>query len=449
MKLAKLDHIHISPNRQRRNFDLTKLADLGNSIRAIGLLHPIVVREEGGSLYLVSGERRLRAISDLHELGETFSHDGAAVPPYHIPYVTLGELDELAREEAELEENTQREDLGFLEQAAAVRRLALLRAKQAAAEGRAAPTVAAVAEEVRGTSVGGNQTIVRKQLIVAEHADAPEVKGAKTLDDAFKALKRREETERRTQLAAEVGKTYSAETAHRLLNEDCIAWLQAQPVGHFDVILTDPPYGIGADEFGDSGGHTGAGGLAAEHQYDDSYASWCDLMDAFIPESFRITKPEAHIYCFCDITRFDELKCRFRLAGWQVFRTPLIWHKPNGNRLPWVDSGPQRKYEIILYAKKGNKPVTRIFPDLVSYAADENLGHNAQKPVALYVDLLRRSVSAGDRILDPFAGSGPILPAATELKCQATAIELDPAAYAIGVERLKKLTEQPELEGLV
>jgi DNA modification methylase len=66
----------------------------------------------------------------------------------------------------------------------------------------------------------------------------------------------------------------------------------------------------------------------------------------------------------------------------------------------------------------------------------------------LYYDLLRRSVSPGDRVLDPFAGSGPILPAAQELKCRATALEIDPAAFGIGVKRLEKLKDQKDLEGL-
>lgn len=449
MILIPISQLQIAQNRQRRQFDLKALNELGQSIKTLGLFHPLTVREDAGQFFLVAGERRLRAIADLYELGESFSFDGTIIPAGHVPCVTLGELNEIEREEAELEENIRRLDLTWQERAAATGRLAALRAAQGQERGEAPPTVAAISLEVRGSAEGGNQEATRREIILAKHLSDPEVAGAKSADEAFKFLKRKEEVEKRRQLAEEIGRSYSAESAHTLLNSDCCEWFLEAAEGQFDVILTDPPYGIGADEFGDAGGHTGGGGIAAAHQYDDSYDSWLKLMGVFSEFSFKLAKPQAHLYCFCDITRFDELKQLLTISGWKVFRTPLIWHKPNGNRLPWVESGPQRKYEIILYAKKGDKPVTRIYPDLVTYTADENLGHNAQKPVALYTDLLRRSVAAGDKVLDPFAGSCPILVAANELKCRATAIEADPAAYAIGVRRLQALKSQSELEGLV
>ena len=450
MKTLPLDQIQISPDRQRRNFDLKELNGLGESIKKNGLFHPIVLRYEqvpdtyqGGGYILVSGERRLRAISDLYALGDSFSYDSTPVPVGEIPYVSLGELDVIAREEAELEENIRRIDLSWQERAAATSRLMKLREAQALAAGTAAPSVAGIAVEVRGSAEGIHHETTRRELIVAKHLDDPEVAAAKGVDEAFKVLKRKEETGKRVALAAEVGRTYSAETAHSIHNEEASIFFLSCPSEQFDVILTDPPYGISADEFGDSGGHA-----AGPHFYEDSYENWQALIARFAVESFRITKPQAHLYCFCDITRFEELKQVLAAAGWQPFRTPIIWHKPNGNRLPWVDSGPQRKYELVLYAKKGGKLTTRIYPDLVTYPADENLGHHAQKPVALYIDLLRRSVAAGDKVLDPFAGSGPILPAANELKLRATAIERDPAAYGICIRRLEQLKDQPELEGL-
>jgi DNA modification methylase len=59
--------------------------------------------------------------------------------------------------------------------------------------------------------------------------------------------------------------------------------------------------------------------------------------------------------------------------------------------------------------------------------------------VSLYEDLLKRSARPGDSVLDPFAGSGTIFPAAHSLKIKATGIELDPSAYGIAVKRLGEL----------
>lgn len=387
----------------------------------------------------MAGERRLRAIESLHFLGKTFRFNGAQVPVDQIPAVDLGELDLLAAKEAEYEENHRRVDLTWQEDAAATAGLAELRRLQAELAGAPAPQVAAIAQERRGSAEGWNHEATRRELIVAKHLGDPEVAKAKTLDDAFKLLKRKEETKKAEQLAVQVGRTFSA-SAHTALNLDSFAWMAGQPDAQFDVILTDPIYGIGADEFGDSGGKA-----VGAHDYSDSYEEWKATMPVFAKEAFRLAKPLAHLYAFCDITRFEEFKAILDAEGWDVFRTPLIWYKPTASRLPWVDFGPQRKYECILYAKKGRKPVTQIYGDVITCNTDENMGWKAQKPVALYLDLLRRSVRPGDAVLDPFCGSGPIFPAAHELKCRAVGIEQAAAAYGLCLKRLELLKAQGEL----
>jgi DNA modification methylase len=301
------------------------------------------------------------------------------------------------------------------------------------------PTVATLSLEVRGSAEGVNQETTRREIIVAKHLADPEVRAAKNVNDAFKVLKRKEETQRNVQLAAEVGRTFSS-AAHTLLNEDTLSWLEAAPAGVFDVILTDPPYGMNADEFGDSGGKA-----AGAHGYADSQEVFETCLAAAVLHFQRVTKPQAHLYWFCDIDKFHVSRAAFEAAGWWVHRTPIIWHKMNGSRVPWPEHGPQRKYELILYAVKGKKPVTHIYGDIISCASDENLGHAAQKPVALYQQLLQRSVRPGDQVLDCFGGTGTILVAAHEVKCKATYIERDPASYAIAVRRLEAINAQIEL----
>jgi len=441
MRLISLSAIQIAPNRQRKEFDVSSIMELGDSIESKGLFHPLVVRQEGEGLWwLVAGERRMRAIADLYELGKEFSHDNSLVPSGFVPCVNLGDLSVLEREEAELEENIRRVDLSWQERAEATSRLANLRGKQASASGLPLPSVAEISQEVRGSSEGVNQETTRREIIVARHLHDPEVRAAKTVNDAFKVLKRKEDVRKNTELATEVGRTFS-QASHTLLNADSLVWLAACPREQFDVILTDPPYGMGADEFGDSGGKA-----AGAHGYKDSVEVFETCLDAACKHFWSITKPQAHLYWFCDIDKFHQSRAAFESAGWWVHRTPIIWHKMNGSRVPWPEHGPQRKYEILLYAVKGKKPVTRIYPDVISCSSDENLGHAAQKPVALYQQLLQRSVRPGDAVLDCFGGTGPILPAAHDCKCKATYVEMDPASYAIAVKRLEQITAQKELE---
>jgi DNA modification methylase len=202
---------------------------------------------------------------------------------------------------------------------------------------------------------------------------------------------------------------------------------------------------MGAHLFDDGG----SGRLAnSEHHYKDDYDSWLALMTAWAPLSYRITKPEAHAYVFCDIANFDKLKSLMQAAGWYVFRTPFICTKPNSGRVPLPDEGPRRQWEMLLYAIKGHKKTTAIYPDVITTMADPGLGHGAQKPVALFVDLLRRSVHPGDTVFDSFAGSGTIFPAAQQLKVKAVGCEMAPEYYALCHQRLVSLEAPQQGTGL-
>ena len=435
MNLANVDDIVVKPNRQRKKFDEAKHMEMRTSIQnpAVGLMHAVVTRVEDGRQVLVAGERRLRAFRDSHDLGEPVFYAGKLVPPGKIPFTDVGALDPLDAWEAELEENIRRDDLTWQEKAMATEELMKLRTAQAAKKGQAAPTVAVIAEEVRGSSEGSAQGDTRSELIVAKHLADKDVAAAPTLRQAMKVLQRKEATRRNEEVAATLGKGFTSEV-HTLVNTDSYEWAKTVADATFNVVVTDPPYGVGADEFGDSGGMA-----AGAHGYEDSPEVFEQIL-LWLPEQlFRITKPDAHAYVFCDISWFHALMNRMQQAGWKVFRTPLIWHKPQGFRAPWPEHGPQRRYETILYAIKGDLKTTKLAGDVITCPSDDNLGHMAQKPVALYEELLSRSARAGDKVLDLFCGTGPIFPAAHNLKLYATGVELGLAAYGIAATRIKEL----------
>ena len=127
---------------------------------------------------------------------------------------------------------------------------------------------------------------------------------------------------------------------------------------------------------------------------------------------------------FCDIRLFFSIVSRFTAAGWTVWPKPLIWDKGNG-MLPRPEHGPRYTYDAILFASKGDKKITGVYPDVLKYSAvsGQKLLHAAQKPVELLIDLLRRSCLPGDLVLDPFAGSGSIFESAKELSLRALGFE--------------------------
>ena len=452
MYLSDISAIKILPDRQRQEFNPSALQDLIDSILSLGLLHPIVVREgDDGEMILVAGERRLRAIAQIHELGLPFKCNGTLVPEGQFPFTTLGQLKELEAEEAELDENFRRKDLTWQELASAQARLHRLRTAQqeeriVIAKDLGLPyipkphTIADTALELTGRSDGAYQGKVREAVIIANHLSDPDVQKAKTQKEAVKVLKRKEELKKSAALAETVGRTFSS-SIHQVINGDCLEFMAAHK-DLVDVILTDPPYGMDAHKFGD-----GAGKLTGiTHNYEDSKESWLELMTQFAPLSYSITKEQAHLYCFCDPDNFHHLRDLFTSAGWYVFRTPLINHKLNSGRVPLPEHGPRRQYETVLYAFKGKKKVTAIYSDVFSTNSDENLSHGAQKPVAVYENLLQRSVKPGDVILDPFAGTGPIFPAAHAFKCKAIGVEKNPEYYGLCLGRLETIRKEENLE---
>src|SRR5690606_38731475 len=114
MKDVRVGHIAPYPGlNTRRHFDEQKLQDLAASIRANGLLQPLVLHEsENGDLLLIAGERRLRACRLISEDLEV---------PCTIKRYTEQELVEIM-----ISENLQREDLTPVEEARAFRRALML-----------------------------------------------------------------------------------------------------------------------------------------------------------------------------------------------------------------------------------------------------------------------------------------------------------------------------------
>lgn len=442
MKFLHTTSITIASNRQRRVFNRDLLQDLIDSIEGpVGLLQPIVIRSSPQGPTLVAGERRLRAISEIYSLGGLIKFNGELISHGFIPVTDLGELSLVDAEEAELEENIRRADLTWQERATASNRLMNLRQIQAEEKGLPAVTVREVSMELYPDhSIGAAVAATRRELIVSRFLEDPAVRAAPTLDEAFKILKKGEERKKHAELAEKVGASYNA-GKQTLIQADSQDWCRGAPSEGFEVILTDPPYGMGADDFGDSG----RGVQAESHRYEDSWENFAKIVEWLPEESFRLATPEAHLYLFCDIDKFFLLRHRFTEAGWVVHRTPLVWSNPNGFRIPWQGKGPRRAYELILFARKGGKPVTAVRPDVMEYSRDTSIGHAAQKPVALLDDLLRRSARPGERVLDLFAGSGSVMEAAHNLKLPSTSIELDPAAFGIAANRLKGFEAQGNL----
>ena len=104
-----IDQIEPNPNQPRREFDEEALAELATSIREIGIIQPITLRQVADNKFqIIAGERRWRA-SQLA---------GLRAIPAHIRTIKDENVMEMA-----LVENIQREDLNAIEIALAYEHL--------------------------------------------------------------------------------------------------------------------------------------------------------------------------------------------------------------------------------------------------------------------------------------------------------------------------------------
>ena len=103
-----VESIRPNPDQPRRYFDPEGLEELADSIRSLGILQPLTVRQVEGGWELVAGERRLRA--------------AALAGLDRVPCIVI-HADSQNSSLLALVENLQRRDLDFLEEAQALDKL--------------------------------------------------------------------------------------------------------------------------------------------------------------------------------------------------------------------------------------------------------------------------------------------------------------------------------------
>lgn len=417
-----LAQIHVPKGRYRQHFDKSAIRDLADSILAVGLINLPVCRQEEGKLVVVAGERRLRAIQMIYEWGKRFHYAGLEVPDSCAPIVLNTELEGLAAKELELDENIRRADLTWQERACAVANLHQLRL---GADPNWTLTKTAVeVEERAGTKI--SPTVVSDRVLLAENLHRPSVAKAKSEKEAYKKLKRELEEEFLTEMGRRSKPLQSMDFT--ITEADAEEGCMSLPAKSIDVVVMDPPYGIGADKFG-------VEDCTWKHKYTDSEEEAGRVLQRVIAALDRPLKDEAHIYIFCDFRRAYAIQEVLDAYGWDVWPKPLIWVKDQGH-LPRPHHGPRYMYEMIIYALRGDKLTTALYPDVITCPIVKDKVHAAQKPVDLYVDLLKRSTRLGDKVLDPFCGSGTIFPAAAKLNLKAVGFDNDPKCVQLSRERI-------------
>lgn len=216
-----------------------------------------------------------------------------------------------------------------------------------------------------------------------------------------------------------------------IVNADCRDILATLPDNAYDVILTDPPYGLNICKRGNIGGGTSFRRPTTSKLF--RYGRKPIKHTEYTPKQWDKNKPDQSI--------FDELRRVSKhqiIFGGNYFAQMLpvssgwiVWDKDN--------SGNYADVELIWTSY--NIPAKKI-KYRWNGCLQENMKnkdprvHPTQKPVGLCEWLLRTLTDPDDTVLDPFAGSGSILLAADAIGRQCYGIELDPEYVAIAINRL-------------
>lgn len=183
------------------------------------------------------------------------------------------------------------------------------------------------------------------------------------------------------------------------------------------ALLTDPPYGIRADE-------SAAKSKRKWGWKDYGFSNW----DRHRPQKENFDRmlaatSEQIIWGGNYFSDFLPPKMRW-----------LIWDKN------------QRDFSLADFemAWTSQNKAARAFDYPRSLALRDGKQHPTQKPVALMKWCLG-FLNPNKTVLDPFMGSGTTLVACAKLGRKGIGIELDPDYFEIAVERVRKAYEQPDL----
>lgn len=240
---------------------------------------------------------------------------------------------------------------------------------------------------------------------------------------------------------------------NRIFNEDCLKGAKKIPDNSVDLIITDPPYGVGFSK-----------GFNDETDFVKSQLSlWVD-------EMYRILKEGCHCYVFIPtkqagmfITAFEE---KFNLMNILSTRTytsstylknnfsfnnqlVLYLSKGQAKRLNKVDFVPTSESWLKDKRNKNPHPFTYQYPAFLPLFSNEKTTaksnactgrHPCAKSVPFEEILIQLSSDEGDVVCDMFMGGGTTALAAINTNRKYIGFELNKEVYDRCIERIEETT---------
>jgi len=385
---------------ERIRFDMGDLKELAASIEKYGIIHPPVVDQDYN---LIAGGRRLAAMDEVLGWEE-------------VEVDVREDVDELTRRELELEENVQRKDLTWQEQVEAQKAIHDLKqeiygpaVKGHESDGWGIKDTA----ELSDRSVGSVATDIKLAEAMEEHPELAEEK------NKFHALKKLRQMEEEA-ILEELARRNEGPSSDRveLIHGDAVEELQKRKDATVELVIADPPWGIGIDTSSQLAKNYGV-------EYEDASTEALSLIEATCNELYRVMADGSHLFLFFGITNYYRTLQILEDAGFEVDPIPVIWDKGSGGA-PAKGLAMPSAHETIFHTWKGRRYLNHgkdnVFRDIPRTSHTERV-HTAQKPVELIKQMIELASDPGDTVLDPFGGSGTTAIAAALTGRKGIAIE--------------------------
>lgn len=446
-ELIKVTEVHVDA-RMRKMFG--NIEELASSLARFGLLQPLILDNDNN---LIAGHRRLLAAKHLGWES--------------IAFRRIDALDPILRKELELEENIRRKELEWPEEVLGLYKLYLAKQERYGEKNSPLAQEGGYGIEDAARELDRATGSISMDLQLAKGLyEYPELVEEATKSAAFKRYRRLKETELRRELAKrkQDAPLIATEDEIDAENEEGAArptLVQRQPIrkavwpgvgvyyhadsrdvlrqlpsNSVDLIVTDPPYGIGMYREG-APVSTSKFAQTQGAMYDDNPKAIMDMLDETFMHAARCLKPDAHAYIFFHMTRYEPVYLMLRKHFGACEETPLIWLKqttgigdPNRN---WIYS-----YEPCFWVNKGRMLVKPQPFNVLKYDTVSKKIHSVEKPVALMRHLIEASAVQGELVLDPFAGSGSTLVAAAQCGCKFMGIEKHQDFWRSAVDRVSR-----------
>ncbi|SJL84433.1 DNA-methyltransferase [Vibrio palustris] len=208
----------------------------------------------------------------------------------------------------------------------------------------------------------------------------------------------------------------------QLFKQDAVQWLATLEAGSVDLMITDPPY-ESLEKHRKIGTTTRLKvSKSSSNQWFDIFPN--DRFEALLNEVYRVLKPNAHFYLFCDQETMFAIKPIAEQVGFKFWK-PIIWDKVS------IGMGYhyRARHEYILFFEKGKRKLNDLsIPDILTFKRVYR-GYPTEKPVGLLETLIKQSSCEKQTVVDPFFGSGATLIAAHNLQRQYLGCDISDAAH--------------------